>query len=73
MPGSIDAPVDVYLWRVAEKVGEPTDAEEVARIEWIPVDRVLNLVRRGEVLGAGAIIHPLYYPASRNTGTSGTL
>ncbi|MDX3663951.1 NUDIX hydrolase [Streptomyces sp. ID05-26A] len=72
LPGIIDAPVDAYLWRSAEKVGEPTDAEEAARIEWIPVDRVLDLVRRGEVLGSGAIIPLLYYLASRNTGASGT-
>ncbi|MFD9704349.1 NUDIX hydrolase [Lentzea sp. NPDC059081] len=72
LPGIIDAPVDAYLWRAAEKVGEPTDAEEAARIEWIPVDRVLDLVRRGEVLGSGAIIPLLYYLASRNAGTSGT-
>lgn len=65
LPGIIDAPVDAYLWRVAEKVGEPTDGEEAARIEWIPVDRVLDLVRRGEVLGSGAIVPLLYYLASR--------
>lgn len=71
LPGIIDAPVDAYIWRKAEKVGEPTDAEEAARIEWIPIDRMLDLVRRGEVLGSGAIIPLLYYLASRNTGTSG--
>lgn len=69
LPGIIDAPVDAYVWRSAEKVGEPTDAEEAARIEWIPVESVLDLVRRGEVLGSGAIVPLLYYLASRATGT----
>jgi 8-oxo-dGTP pyrophosphatase MutT (NUDIX family) len=69
LPGIIDAPVDAYLWRAAEKVGEPSDGEEAARIEWIPVDRVLDLVRRGEVLGSGAIVPLLYYLASRAVGT----
>ncbi|WP_215732286.1 NUDIX domain-containing protein [Lentzea atacamensis] len=70
LPGIIDAPVDAYVWRTAEKVGEPTDAEEAARIEWIPVSRVLELVQRGEVLGSGAIIPLLYYLASRNVATT---
>lgn len=65
LPGIIDAPVDAYMWRAADKVGEPTDAEEAARIDWIPIDRVLELVQRGEVLGAGAIVPLLYYLASR--------
>jgi 8-oxo-dGTP pyrophosphatase MutT (NUDIX family) len=72
LPGMIDSPVDVFMWRQAEKVGEPTDAEEAARIEWIPVDRVLDLVRNGEVLGSGAIIPLLYYLASRNSGAGGS-
>lgn len=70
LPGIIEAPVDAYIWRAAEKVGEPTDKEEAARIEWIPIDRVLELVRRGEVLGSGAIVPLLYYLASRAVGTS---
>ncbi|WP_323055984.1 NUDIX domain-containing protein [Lentzea sp. NEAU-D7] len=71
LPGIIEAPVDAFIWRRAEKVGEPTDTEEAARIEWIPISQVLALVQRGEVLGSGAIIPLLYYLASRNTGTSG--
>lgn len=55
LPGMVDAPVHAYLWREAVKVGEPTDAAEVARIEWVPIDRVVDLVRRGEVLGSGLL------------------
>ncbi|GLY51874.1 NUDIX hydrolase [Lentzea sp. NBRC 102530] len=72
LPGIIDSPVDAYVWRAAEKVGEPTDGEEAARIEWIPVDRALDLVRRGEVLGSGAIVPLLYYLASRAGASSGS-
>ena len=64
----IDARVDAYLWREFEKVGEPTDGEEAARLEWVSTDRILDLVKQGEVLGSGAIIPLLYYLASRNTG-----
>jgi len=66
----VDAPVNAYIWRLAEKVGEPTDAEEAARIEWIPIDRMLDLIKRGEVLGSGAIVPLLFYLASRNTGAA---
>jgi 8-oxo-dGTP pyrophosphatase MutT (NUDIX family) len=65
LPGMVDAPVDVFLFRGAEKVGEPTDTEEAARIEWIPVDRLLELTRRGELLGAGTIIPVLLYLLTR--------
>jgi 8-oxo-dGTP pyrophosphatase MutT (NUDIX family) len=70
LPGMVDSPIHAYLWREAEKVGEPTDAEETARIEWIPMDRLVELVRRGEVLGAGAIVPVLLYALSRGPGGS---
>ncbi|MBB4968008.1 NUDIX hydrolase [Saccharothrix violaceirubra] len=69
LPGIVDAPVNAYIWRHADKVGEPTDGEEAARIEWIPVDRILELVMRGEVLGSGAIVPVLFYLASRGAGS----
>lgn len=33
----------------ATHVGEPTDTDEAARIEWIPVDELSGLVRSGEM------------------------
>jgi 8-oxo-dGTP pyrophosphatase MutT (NUDIX family) len=71
LPGMVDAPVHAYLWREAVKVGEPSDAEEAARIEWVPVDRVVELVRRGEVLGSGAIVPLLLYVLLRSSGEPG--
>jgi 8-oxo-dGTP pyrophosphatase MutT (NUDIX family) len=68
LPGIIDSPVHAYLWREAVKVGEPTDAEEAARIEWIPVDQLVELVRQGDVLGSGAIVPILLYALSRGSG-----
>ena len=71
LPGQVTANTDVYLWRAAEKVGEPTDTEEVGRLEWVPLSRVLEFVQRREVLGAGALVPLLYYVASRGVGGSG--
>lgn len=65
-PGTVDAPVDCFLFRGAEKVGEPTDAEEAARVEWKPVDDLLDLALRGELLGSGTIIPVLLYLATRD-------
>lgn len=67
LPGQVTAPVDVYLWRTAEQVGEPTDTEEVGRVEWVPLSRVPELARRQELLGSGALVPLLYYVATRGT------
>jgi 8-oxo-dGTP pyrophosphatase MutT (NUDIX family) len=66
LPGMVDAPLDAFLFRGAEKVGEPTDTEEAARVEWTPVDKLLDLARAGELLGSGTIIPVLLYLAMRD-------
>ncbi|HEX7662359.1 MAG TPA: NUDIX hydrolase [Pseudonocardiaceae bacterium] len=68
LPGMVTAPVEVFLWRGAEKVGEPTDAEEAGRIEWVPLSRVVELAQRRELLGAGTLVALLYFLASRGAG-----
>ncbi len=67
-PGMVDARIEVFLWREAEKVGEPTDTEEAGRIEWIPVDRAVELARNDELLGSGTLVPLLFYLASRGSG-----
>lgn len=71
LPGQVTAPVDVYLWRKAEKVGEPTDTEEVGRIEWVPLSRIPELAQQQQILGSGALVPLLYYMASRGAATPG--
>lgn len=65
LPGQVTAQTDVYLWRSAEHIGEPTDTEEVGRVEWVPLSRVPELARQQQILGAGAIVPLLYYIATR--------
>jgi ADP-ribose pyrophosphatase len=65
LPGNVKAPMDVYLWREFERVGEPTDAEEAGRVEWVPLARVTELAARGELLGAGTLVALLYFLALR--------
>ena len=71
LPGQVTAPIDVYLWRQAEHIGDPTDTEEVGRVEWVPLTRVPELATRQQLLGAGALVPLLYYVASRGTGAAG--
>jgi len=73
LPGQVTAPVDVYLWRDAERIGEPTDTEEVGRVEWVPLDRVPDMAARQELLGSGTLIALLYYLVSggRADGAAG--
>jgi hypothetical protein len=40
----------------AERVGEPTDPEEIGRIEWVPLARIPELAARGELLGTGTLV-----------------
>jgi 8-oxo-dGTP pyrophosphatase MutT (NUDIX family) len=68
LPGQVTAPLDVFLWRQAELVGEPTDAEEAGRVEWVSLEQVPELARRGELLGSGTLVALLYYLASRGDG-----
>ncbi|GLW95532.1 hypothetical protein Aglo03_63480 [Actinokineospora globicatena] len=65
LPGQVTAPMDVYLWREAEHLGELTDTEEVGRVEWVPLSQVNELARRQELLGSGTLVALLYYLNSR--------
>ncbi len=65
MPGIVDTPHIVYLAHGATQVGEPTDAEEAARIDWVPLSTVLDLAVKGELLGSGSLVGLLYYLTQR--------
>lgn len=68
LPGQATAPMDVYLWREARQIGEPTDTEEIGRVEWVPLARVVELARRQELLGSGTLVALFYYLTSRSAG-----
>ncbi|MGX7825728.1 NUDIX hydrolase [Actinokineospora sp. 24-640] len=65
LPGQVTAAVDVYLWRDAQRIGEPTDTEEVGRVEWVPLAQVNELAKNRQLLGAGTLVSLLYYISSR--------
>ncbi len=67
LPGQVTAPMDIYLWRGAERIGDPTDTEEVGRVEWVPLSRVNELAQRQQLLGSGTLIALLYYLNSQKS------
>lgn len=71
LPGNVTARMDVFLWRTFERRGEPTDAEEAGRVEWVPLARVPELAARGELLGAGTLVALLYYLTSGRAPANG--
>jgi 8-oxo-dGTP pyrophosphatase MutT (NUDIX family) len=71
LPGQVTAPVDVYLWREADHIGDPTDTEEVGRLEWVSLSRIPELAAQQQILGSGALVPLLYYLASRGTAGAG--
>ncbi|MFD3974671.1 NUDIX domain-containing protein [Streptomyces cyaneofuscatus] len=65
MIGMVDSPHDIFLARSAEKVGEPTDAEEAGEIAWVPLDDIPELMAQGKLMGSGTLVALLHVLASR--------
>lgn len=65
MPGMVDTPHALFVGEGAEKVGEPTDEEEAAVIDWVPMAAVAELAQRGEILGSGSLVALLFLLAER--------
>lgn len=47
--GSVDQTFHIYMADGATHVGDPVDAFEAERIEWVPVESLRDMIRRGEV------------------------
>jgi 8-oxo-dGTP pyrophosphatase MutT (NUDIX family) len=55
MPGISTSHHRVYWSDQAERVGEPRDGFESARREWVPLEKVPELITRGEIRSANAV------------------
>ncbi|WP_392872782.1 GntR family transcriptional regulator [Streptomyces sp. LN499] len=67
MIGMVDSPHEIFVGRGAEKVGEPTDAEEAGHVAWIPLSAVMRLMAAGELMGSGTLVGLLHVLASRGS------
>ena len=68
MIGMVDSPHEVYLAQGAQLIGEPSDPEEVGKVEWLPLTEVADLITKGEVLGSGSLVALLYVMANKLAG-----
>ncbi|MFJ8332903.1 NUDIX domain-containing protein [Streptomyces sp. NPDC094437] len=63
--GMVDSTHEIFVAHGAEQVGSPTDAEEAAHIDWVPLADVPGLMARGELMGSGTLVALLHILASR--------
>ncbi|MGW1354761.1 NUDIX domain-containing protein [Streptomyces sp. NPDC002409] len=68
--GMVDAPHEIFVAHGAEHVGEPTDAEEAGRVEWVPLADVPGLMARGQLMGSGTLVALLHVLASRKNAAT---
>jgi 8-oxo-dGTP pyrophosphatase MutT (NUDIX family) len=59
-PGRCDVRFHLFTAAGAEHVGEPEDAREAERVEWVPLGRVKELIR-GEQIGDGLSLTALLW------------
>jgi 8-oxo-dGTP pyrophosphatase MutT (NUDIX family) len=64
MIGNADSPQDLYFVDGATEVGRP-DANETERVAWIPLEKAVDMIKSGEIAGAGSVIGILYALARR--------
>lgn len=65
MVGMVDSPHDIFIGRGAERVGDPTDAEEAGHVEWVPLSDVPALMARGDLMGSGTLVALLHILANQ--------
>jgi 8-oxo-dGDP phosphatase len=55
MPGTVDSEHYVFTGRDPERIGEPTDLTEAARVEWVPLASIPALIDAGRIWNAGSL------------------
>jgi 8-oxo-dGDP phosphatase len=56
LPEVADGERLVFVGRDPEHVGEPVSSEEIARIEWLPLASVPELISAGQIWSAGSVV-----------------
>jgi hypothetical protein len=65
MPGMVDTPHEVYVGSDPTYIGEPTDLEEAAVVDWVPLSAINDLISKGQILGSGSLVALLYLLSTR--------
>lgn len=58
--GIVDSEHELYLARGAELIGEPSDATEATRLEWVPLADIPELIVKGELVSGASLVGLLY-------------
>ena len=56
MPGIVDAEHFVFVGTNLERVGDPTNLSELARLEWVPLESVPGLIDAADIWDAGTLL-----------------
>jgi 8-oxo-dGTP pyrophosphatase MutT (NUDIX family) len=56
MVGSVDSEHFVFAGRQPERIGTPTDTSEVARLEWVPLKSLPQMIAAGDIWNAGSLV-----------------
>ncbi|WP_436788592.1 NUDIX hydrolase [Yinghuangia sp. YIM S10712] len=68
MVGMVDSWHDVFVGEGAEKLAEPTEVTEMARMEWVPLVDVPGLIAKGLIWNSGTLVGVLQVLAERAVG-----
>jgi hypothetical protein len=61
----VTSPHHVYVAHGAERVQEPIERDE-GRFEWVPIEKVPQLIASGEIRNSGTLVGLLYCLALRS-------
>ncbi|WP_026316234.1 NUDIX hydrolase [Actinokineospora enzanensis] len=65
LAGTADFENLVYVADGAERTGTTPDINEAARVDWVPLAQVPDLIAAGEIIGAGAQLGLMFVLAGR--------
>ncbi|MGI5222664.1 NUDIX domain-containing protein [Nocardia sp. CA-290969] len=54
--GTLDHPQEIYLARGAELTETLPDINEAETIRWVPLDEAVEMISRGEIVGAATVV-----------------
>jgi 8-oxo-dGTP pyrophosphatase MutT (NUDIX family) len=56
MAGAVDSEHFVFVGRGPHRIGDPTDTDEAARVEWVPIASIRGVIASGDVWNAGSLV-----------------
>lgn len=68
--GVLDAEHRLFVARGADRIGEPRDVNEAARVAWLPLSSVRELIAEGQIVGAATQVGLLHVLAFSGADSS---